>query len=81
MIVMEIKLDVQKVAIARGITTAYQLQKALDAYPSEAAKLWNSQVKQVSLTMLGRLCAALECEPGDLLVRVEEGTPTKKTKK
>ena len=78
---MEVKFDVQTIANKRGITTAYQLQKALEAYPSEAAKLWNSQVKQVSLTMLSRLCSALECEPGDLLVRVEEPKPTKKAKK
>ncbi len=76
MIAMEVKLDVQRIAIKCGITNAYQLQKALDAYPSEAAKIWNSQVKQVSLTMLGRLCEVLKCQPGDLLTVVQEGKET-----
>ncbi len=77
---MEVKFDVQTVALGRGIMTAYQLQKALDSYPSEAAKLWNGQVKQVSLVMLKRLCEALQCEPGELFVKTDEDKPKKKGK-
>ena len=63
---MKIKLNVKKIAKDRGVRTAYQLQKRAGLSPSNASRLYNDNVKQISLDTLGRLCKALDCEPGDL---------------
>lgn len=65
---MKIKLNVKKIAASRGIGTAYQLQKRAGLSPSNASRLYNDNVKQISLDTLGRLCKALECEPSDLFL-------------
>lgn len=65
---MKIELNIEKIADSRGIKTAYQLQKKVKLSPSNASRLYNAQVKQISLDTLGKLCEALECEPGDLFV-------------
>lgn len=51
----------------RGITTAYQLQKALDLPPAMAAKLWKGQFKMIGLDTLDNLCKTLKCKPHQIL--------------
>lgn len=63
--------------MARGITTAYQLQKTLEVQPSVAARLWRGEMAMIALATVERLCDKLECEPGDLIVR-EKAAPAKK---
>ncbi len=65
---MKINVNIKKTAKERGITTAYQLQKRVKLSPSNASRLYNDNIKQISLDTLGKLCEALECEPGDLFV-------------
>lgn len=62
-----INVKIKEVAEARGITTAYQLQKVLDVVPSVAAKLWKAEFKHVSLDTLNKLCKALKCQPDKIL--------------
>ena len=62
-----IKTHVQEVAKKRGITTAYQLQKALDISPSVAARLWSDDFEFISRTSLERLCNFLKVQPGKLI--------------
>jgi len=62
-----IKIHISQVAEQRGITTAYQLQKALALPPSMAARLWKGELEKVATSTLDKLCHALECQPGDLL--------------
>ena len=66
---MKLKIRIREVAKARGIKTAYQLQKQAKLSPSNAAKLYRNQITQISIETLGKLCQVLACDPGDLLVR------------
>jgi DNA-binding Xre family transcriptional regulator len=65
-----VKLQIREVAARRGITNAYQLQKAMNLLPGTAARLWRADMKMIGLDTVDALCAALECEPADLIVRV-----------
>jgi DNA-binding Xre family transcriptional regulator len=69
-----IKVRIQQVAQARGIQTAYQLQKAMDINPGMASRLWKGEFEMIGLKTLDRLCSVLDCEPNEILVR----TPDKK---
>lgn len=69
-----IKVRIQEVAQARGITTAYQLQKKMEINPGMASRLWKGEFEMIGLRTLDRLCDVLDCEPNEILVR----TPDKK---
>lgn len=62
-----IKTHVRETAEKRGITTAYQLQKALNISPSVAARLWKDDFEFFSKTSLDRLCSFLKCKPSNLI--------------
>jgi DNA-binding Xre family transcriptional regulator len=62
-----IKTHVKEIAHKRGITTAYQLQKALGISPSVAATLWKDDFEFISRTSLARLCKLLSVQPGKLI--------------
>jgi excisionase family DNA binding protein len=63
-----IKVNIRETAIKKGIKTAYQLQKAMNLQPSQAAKLYRNDLKMIGLDTLDRLCEILDCMPSDLLV-------------
>jgi DNA-binding Xre family transcriptional regulator len=62
-----IKTHVREMAEKSGITTAYQLQKALEISPSVAARLWRDDFEFISRTSLDRLCKLLHCQPNKLI--------------
>jgi DNA-binding Xre family transcriptional regulator len=62
-----IKTHVQEIAKKRGITTAYQLQKALDISPSVAAKIYSDDFEMISRKSLDRLCKVLNTTPAELI--------------
>ena len=62
-----IKTHIRELAKKKGITTAYQLQRALDVSPSVAARLWSDDFELISKTSLDRLCKLLRCSPGKLV--------------
>jgi DNA-binding Xre family transcriptional regulator len=68
-----IKTHVQEIAKKRGITTAYQLQKALNISPSVAAKIYSDDFEMISRKSLDRLCKLLETTPAELITYVEDG--------
>jgi putative transcriptional regulator len=48
------------------------------------ATIWNlsrGEVGRLSLDALDRICEALDCQPGDVLVRVKDEHPAQKTKR
>lgn len=65
-----IRIHISQVAEKQGITTAYQLQKALALPPSMAARLWKGELEKVATSTLDKLCEAFDCQPGDLLTYV-----------
>jgi DNA-binding Xre family transcriptional regulator len=62
-----IKTHVKEMAQKTGITTAYQLQKALEISPSVAARLWSDDFELISRASLNRLCHFLKCNPSKLI--------------
>jgi putative transcriptional regulator len=61
-----VKLQIREAAEKRGITTAYQLQKAAGFHPGHAARLWEGELKMIGLDTIDALCRALKCQPGTL---------------
>ena len=76
-----VTLRIRETAEAHGITTAYQLQKAMQVQPGMAARLWRGELKMIGLDTLDRLCDAIGCELGDLLVRAPEKKAAKRGSK
>lgn len=62
-----ITVAIREMAEKRGITTAYQLQKALNVSPSLAAKWWRNDMKMIGIETLNSLCELLKCKPNDIL--------------
>jgi DNA-binding Xre family transcriptional regulator len=73
-----IEVRIREVAESRGITTAYQLQKALDLYPSVASRLFNGTFKQISIETIDKLCTVLDVDASELFRRVPENEETQK---
>ena len=67
-----ITAHISEFAIKRGITTAYQLQKALDISPTVAARLWKGEFEMIGLVTLDKLCRVLRCQPDKLLRYVSD---------
>jgi DNA-binding Xre family transcriptional regulator len=67
-----VELRIREAAEARGITTAYQLQKRMSVPPGTAARLWRGDMRMIGLDTIDALCEAIGCEPADLIVRVNE---------
>jgi len=63
MIVVMIRERAEK----NGITTAYQLQKAMGISPTIAARLWRGDFDKIGIGTLDRLCRVLRCQPDKLL--------------
>jgi excisionase family DNA binding protein len=62
-----IKVNIKEIATRKGIKTAYQLQKAMNLQPSQAAKLYRNDLKMIGLETLNSLCETFDCEPSDIL--------------
>jgi putative transcriptional regulator len=73
-----VDLRVREVAEEKGINTPFALSKASGLAYSNCHKMWNDQQSFISLETIDRLCEALDCEPGDLLVRTPSKSKTKK---
>lgn len=67
-----VELQIRQVAEKRGITNAYQLQKATGWQPAMAARVWKGNLRMIALDTIDVLCRALDCDPADLIVRVKD---------
>ncbi|MCA1613967.1 MAG: helix-turn-helix transcriptional regulator [Acidobacteria bacterium] len=72
-----IELRVREIAEERGISNPFALSKESGVAYANCYKIWNNQQKMISLDTIDRLCEALHCEPGDILVKA----PTTTTRK
>lgn len=62
-----VTVAIREQAEKRGLTTAYQLQKATGVQPSMAAKWWKNDLEKIGIKTLDLLCRVLKCKPNDLL--------------
>jgi DNA-binding Xre family transcriptional regulator len=67
----EIRFNIAGVAENRGVLNPFQLAEKTGINYAICYRLWHGQATRISLQTLGRVCDALNCEPGDVLVRVE----------
>ncbi|MEW6211035.1 MAG: helix-turn-helix transcriptional regulator [Acidobacteriota bacterium] len=49
--------------------TAYRLAQLTEIHETQIGRLKNGKAKGITFETLDKLCEALNCEPGDLLVR------------
>ena len=69
---MPVIVDID-VMLARRKMGVGELGERIGITPTNLAVLKNGRAKAVRFTTLDALCAALECQPGDLLRWVPEG--------
>ena len=67
-----IEVMIRERAESCGITTAYQLQKAMEVSPTLAARLWKGEFDMIGLVTLDNLCRVLRCQPSKLFRYVSE---------
>ncbi len=75
-----IRAKIKEVAEARGIPNAYQLGVVIGVTPNVSARLWKDDFSQIGKVTLDKLCAAFDCQVGDLLVYELEKQAARKTK-
>lgn len=66
-----IEIRLEQLLNERGMT-AYALAKQAGLHQSVIGKFRHNRAKAVRLDVLERICDALECEPGDLLIKKAE---------
>ena len=64
-----VELKIREVAEGKGISNPFALSQATGLAYATCHNIWNGQPGMIGLDTLDRLCEALDCEPGDLLVR------------
>jgi DNA-binding Xre family transcriptional regulator len=69
--VLVIQLRVRDVAEARGITNIKMLAARASLAYDTARDLWHGRMQRIDRDVLARVCVALQCEPGDVLVMEE----------
>jgi putative transcriptional regulator len=74
-----IKLNLERLLKARG-NSYYWLAISARVNPSVISRMKHHRTKAITLDVLDRICAALECAPGDVLIRIAE-KPKRVTKK
>ncbi|HEX8072282.1 MAG TPA: helix-turn-helix transcriptional regulator [Pyrinomonadaceae bacterium] len=65
---MKIKMRIREQCTAQGITNAHQLAEKAKLTAPTAYRAFNNSIKQFTIATLEKLCTALDCGPGDLLV-------------
>jgi DNA-binding Xre family transcriptional regulator len=63
-----IRAKIREVAEAKGVPNAYQLGVLIGVTPNVSARLWKDEFAQIGKITLDKLCSALNCNVGDLLV-------------
>jgi putative transcriptional regulator len=75
-----VKTRIEEVLAERGQSLYWLAKESGVTY----AALWNLKEKRtdgITFTLLDSICKALNCQPGDILVRVEGDQPTRETKR
>lgn len=63
-----IKAKIREMAEAQGVPNAYQLGVLIGVTPNVSSRLWKDDFTQIGKITLDKLCSALNCTVGDLLV-------------
>jgi putative transcriptional regulator len=66
-----IDIHVEEIAKIKGMSTAVLAEQAEISY-NTALSLMRGTASSITLSVLDRVCGALDVQPGDILRRVEE---------
>jgi putative transcriptional regulator len=75
-----VKTRIVEALAERGLSLYWLAKESGVTY----AALWNLKERRtdgITFTLLDAICKALDCQPGDILVRVEGDHPTQETKR
>lgn len=72
-----IQLRLEPLLEKRG-ESFYWLAKTAGINHSVMSKMRNNKMKAITIDVLDRICGVLQCEPGDVLVRVPDKKGVKK---
>jgi DNA-binding Xre family transcriptional regulator len=75
---MATRLTIREAAERRGVTSSYQLMKALNIPPGHASKLWKGEMRMIGLDTIDALCNALQCKPSELFEYSPDGAKATK---
>ena len=76
-----VKLKIREVAESKGINNPLVLSRQSGIAYANCYKLWHDQQTRIDLATIDRLCEALNCEPCDLIVRMNEKPESKRKAK
>jgi DNA-binding Xre family transcriptional regulator len=76
-----IRAKIREIAEAKGVPNAYQLGVLIGVTPNVSSRLWKDDFAQIGKVTLDKLCAALECNVGDLLTYESEKKKTHRRNK
>ena len=77
---MEVKMVLAELLEKRG-RSLYWLAKQMETDYTTMHRFKSGKAAGVTFEMLGRICTALECSPGDLLVLVDDKPASKRKPK
>lgn len=66
-----VKLRVRELAESKGITSAYQLKKALGINAENANHIWNGKTTRITFEMMARICSHFKVKPASLFIYEE----------
>jgi len=72
---LAVRFDLQGVMAQKRMFRIKDVADRAGVDRSRVSKIFHGHVQRVDLDTLDRLCNALDCEPGDLLVRVPSPAP------
>jgi putative transcriptional regulator len=65
---VKIELRVKELALRRGVQSISELKERVGVAYDTAADLWHGRTKRIDRDTLAKVCSALECDPGDILI-------------
>lgn len=73
-----VELKARELAEEKEIANPLTLSKVSGLAYATCHKIWNEQPMSIGLDTIDRLCEALDCEAGDLLVRTASAKQAKR---
>lgn len=64
-----ITIRLKEIAEAKGFNQS-QVQRQTGLTMGQVRRYWHNETEEVKLSALDKICALLDCEPGDLIKRV-----------
>lgn len=71
---MAIKFNLDRVMFECGNMKVPKLQELSGVNKNTLYGIYNGDIKRIDVSVIDRICAALECQPGDLIEHVPDET-------